>query len=203
MTGSTIKPARIRTAGILVIYSVVLVATLIIQLLPHEWQETLKYDRHTLATTIWWVWLTAHLLHLGWVHLLLNLAGLGVVFILFHDVWSYFRLTLTFILTAALVTLALWFFSPEIIWYVGLSGVLHGLLTAGALLSFKQTPGISVAVLAVVVFKSAYEQFTGYASGYLEASINGMVVIDAHLYGVVSGLIAAVLLLFLEVEKPG
>jgi rhomboid family GlyGly-CTERM serine protease len=132
------------------------------------------------------------------MHLLLNLAGLSFIFVLFNDVWSYLRLTLTSFVSAITIIGGLWIFSPQIDWYVGLSGVLHGLLVAGAVLGFKRNPGISTLILAGVLFKTGYEQFTEHSDSYLVQVIEGKVVTDAHLFGIIGGVLAVVILALKE-----
>ncbi|HEY4974530.1 MAG TPA: rhomboid family intramembrane serine protease, partial [Steroidobacteraceae bacterium] len=51
-------------------------------------RETLQYDRAALMRYQWWRLLSAHLVHLGWRHALLNCAGLTLLWMLFAREFS-------------------------------------------------------------------------------------------------------------------
>ena len=75
------------------------------------------------------------------------------------------------------------------LWYVGLSGVLHGFVAAGALalLLRRETLG---AVLGVgLAAKLIFEQIVGPVP-FTAASVGGPVVVAAHLYGAIGALLA-------------
>ncbi len=62
---------------------------------------------------------------------MLNIAGLLLVWYL---VGAAFSLTRWSIITASsilVMDMGFWFLMPQLDWYVGLSGLLHGLLAAG------------------------------------------------------------------------
>jgi len=151
--------------------------------------EWLKYDRLAIQSGEVWRLLSGHFAHLGWPHLLLNLAGLALVWALVGA-----RLSATFWLGVVLfsvtfISAAFWFLDENLIWYVGLSGLLHGLLVTGAVAGLRRSPGESIVIFVLVFGKVAYEQFAGPMPGS-EIASGGPVVIDAHLYGAISGLIA-------------
>ena len=79
------------------------------------------------------------------------------------------------------------------LWYVGLSGVLHGLLVAGAMQGFRTLPSESAIILALVTGKLAWEQLSGPLPGS-ESVSGGDVVVNAHLFGAIGGAIAGVML---------
>jgi membrane associated rhomboid family serine protease len=83
---------------------------------------------------------------------------------------------------------------------VGLSGVLHGLLLAGAVQGFKTLPSESAIIVAIVIGKLAWEQFAGPLPGS-ESVSGGNVVVNAHLFGGIGGLIAGGLLWRSSAEK--
>jgi rhomboid family GlyGly-CTERM serine protease len=100
------------------------------------------------------------------------------------------------------VDIGLWLFNPQIIWYVGMSGFLHGLLVAGVVKSFRTAPWESLIMGLVVLLKIVYEQLIGPMPGS-EQSAGGSVVVDAHLYGALAGAgIAAILWNRKTVEPP-
>lgn len=176
-------------------------AVLLFQVLDEFKIIQVRYDRTTINMGEWWRLLSGHLLHLGWVHLALNLAGLGLIIALFWRYWTTINFLLVFMLSLVAVDIGLWWLSPEVRWYVGLSGILHGLLIAGAVFSFHRERLFSIAVMAIVIGKLAWEQITHTSAG-TEKLIGGHVLFDAHLYGFTGGVIAALLLLLLNSRKP-
>ena len=132
-------------------------------------------------------------MHLGLSHLALNIAGLLLVWILAGDTASPLGWVAITAWTVAVISAGFWFLDENLIWYVGLSGVLHGLLVAGALGSLRRRQGEALALLGLVFAKLAYEQLVGPLPGS-EASSGGPVVVNAHLYGGIAGLLAGALL---------
>jgi rhomboid family GlyGly-CTERM serine protease len=80
--------------------------------------------------------------------------------------------------------------APDVRWYVGLSGTLHGMLACGAIRAARRTrQPIWWVVLALLAAKVAWEQLRG-AHGSLEEIIGARVIVQAHLWGAVSGVAA-------------
>ena len=80
---------------------------------------------------------------------------------------------------------------------VGLSGVLHGFVAAGAL-SLLIKREVLGAVLGIgIAGKILFEQTFGPVP-FTAASVGGPVIIAAHLYGATSGLLAEALLHFVR-----
>ncbi len=103
--------------------------------------------------------------------------------------------------SVAAIDLGLWFGSPQLEWYVGLSGLLHGMLAAGIVAGFAER-NVEALILAVVVTgKLAWEQFAGPLPGS-EATSGGAVIVDAHLYGVIGGALAAAALIRVRGRAP-
>ena len=150
----------------------------------------LRYDRTGIGDGQFWRLGSAHLTHLGPSHLILNLAGLGLVWLL---VGQRLQLRDWIVVTAIVVfgiDLGFWFVDVHLNWYVGLSGVLHGLLLAGAIGSWRVARSESLMIIAVVVLKLLWEQLYGPLPGS-EASSGGNVIVNAHLYGAIAGALAA------------
>ncbi|WP_286222514.1 rhombosortase [Marinobacter apostichopi] len=147
-----------------------------------------QYQRDALIEGQYWRLLTGHWVHLGWQHLTINLGGLAVIWLLFGDALNGIK---AWVMTAgiALFTSAcLLFGQPEIQWYVGLSGLLHGLLAAGALLSLRAIPVASSLALVLLVGKLSVE-LAGGGSNQMEAIIGGPILIEAHLFGALGGVL--------------
>jgi rhomboid family GlyGly-CTERM serine protease len=153
-------------------------------------QLALRYDRAGLYAGQWWRLVTAHLIHLGFEHALLDVTGLALMWALFARDYSLGAWLWILGLSAAGIDAGLWVLSSTTQWYVGSSGVLHGVLAAGtyAHLRTRQPDGWVLAVF--LIGKLVYEQ----SAGALPLTAGGAVIVDAHLYGAVAGALAAVLL---------
>ena len=134
-----------------------------------------------------WRLATGQLVHLGWTHLLLNLAGLAVVWALFGRE-LYARQWGAAIVACGLgVGAGLLALSPELAWYVGFSGVLHGLLAAVMVARVARGRAPSDLLLAAALAaKLVLERFAGGDAG-TAGLIGGGVAVDAHLYGALAG----------------
>lgn len=156
-------------------------------------REALRYQRDAvLDRHQYWRLLTGHLVHGSGQHVWLNLAGLGLIATLFRDTYALRHWCWIGLSSAAFIDLGLLWLMPQLHWYVGLSGVLHGWLAAGTVAWWRREDGRLAAMLSVVVLgKLAWEQWQGALplSGDLD------VIVNAHLYGALGGLLAGLLLL--------
>lgn len=153
-------------------------------------RETFMYNRMSVGNGEYWRLLSAHFVHLGPTHLVLNLAGLLLVWLLVGRYYSTGRWLFVLVVSVAVTSAAFWFIDRNLLWYVGLSGVLHGLLLAGAIQGLRTLPSESAIIIAIVVAKLAWEQLAGPMPGS-EAVSGGDVVVNAHLFGAIGGAIAA------------
>lgn len=153
-------------------------------------REWLRYDRGAIIDGEYWRMLSGHFVHLGASHYLLNVAGLLLIWYLIGTAFSLTHWLLIAAGTIAGVDLGFWFFSPGLIWYVGLSGLLHGLLAAGILATLRSQTKEASVLAVLLVGKLVYEQFVGPLPGS-EGSTGGTVIVDAHLYGAISAAILA------------
>jgi rhomboid family GlyGly-CTERM serine protease len=152
---------------------------------------TLRYERWAIAHGEPWRLLTGNLVHANGRHLLLNLAGLGLVTLLFPGEYSCRQWLLIGVAGMVAVAAGLWWGSPEVEWYVGLSGVLHGLLAAGAIAWWgSRLRGLAVWLMGILIAKLLGEHWFG-AVGW---SGDLTVIVDAHLYGAVGGTLAGAIL---------
>lgn len=148
--------------------------------------QWLRYDRLAIAQGEYWRLLTAHLTHLGWSHLLLNLAGLLLLWLLLGDGLNRAGWILLLLISALSVSAGLWLFDLHLRWYVGLSGVLHGILLGGALSLAFNGSREGIYLLLISVGKLLWEQLVGPMPGS-EATAGGKVIVNAHLYGAIAG----------------
>lgn len=170
---------------------VVASAAITIALAGPDTQASLRYERYAILDREWWRLLTGNLVHLGTAHLALNLAGLGLISFLFRprfDAWRWFAVLLACALSTSLGLLIF----TQIEWYVGLSGVLHGAYAAGALAEVRGGRRFGYALLLLLGIKLLAELLLG-ASASTAVLIGGEVVVDAHLFGALGGLLSLVL----------
>src|SRR6266513_5738499 len=93
----------------------------------------LRYDRAALAAGQWWRLLTAHVVHLDIRNALLNSLGLAVLWALFARAYSPRQWVAVGLGAMAAIDAGLWLCDSTLLWYVGSSGALHGVMAAGAL----------------------------------------------------------------------
>ena len=153
-------------------------------------RQLLRYERAGLARGQWWRTVTAHLVHLDLRHALLNCGGLVLVWALFARDYSPRRWLLIVLAGAAAIDAGLWFGDSTVQWYVGSSGVLHGVMAAGALAHLRRGELEGWVLAGLLTAKLLYEHLVGA----LPLSGSDPVVVDAHLYGVLGGAAAAAFL---------
>lgn len=156
----------------------------------------LQFEREAINNGAVWRLLTGNFVHLGWSHALLNLAGLALVWLLFNPHFSQTAWFIIFVCSLLGTTLGLFLFNPELSWYVGLSGCLHGLFIAGCIAEIKIKNRFGYVLLTIFILKILWEQFQGPLPGTSDAA-GGNVIVDAHLYGALAGFCA----LFFNPEK--
>ena len=164
-------------------------------------REWLRFDRAGIAAGEAWRLLTGHLVHLGVTHALLNLVGLALVWFLAGRAYSARQWLWIITGSVAAIDVGLWFGNPSLEWYVGLSGLLHGMLAAGIVAGLAARSGEAVVLAVVVAGKLAWEQFAGPLPGS-EATSGGAVIVDAHLYGVIGGTLVAATMIRVRGRAP-
>jgi rhomboid family GlyGly-CTERM serine protease len=162
-----------------------------LQALPADWRGLLAYNRVLVSGGEIWRLLTSNFVHIGWGHLLLNGAGLLVLAWLFAGDRRTANWGVDLLICSVATGAGLFLFNPEIPWCVGLSGALHGLFAVGAINWIREGMSQGKWLLAGLATKLAWEQFAGEMplTGEL---VGAPVVTDAHLWGSIGGLMAAV-----------
>ena len=150
----------------------------------------LRFDRAGLASAELWRLVSAHLVHLGWGHTLLNIGGLAALtYVLPIERLSVSWWLGVLLMSAAAIDIGLYVWHPQLAWYVGLSGVLHGLWAAGAVVLIVTGERLIGAILILVLLaKVIREQISG-ASELTAALSGGEVVAAAHAYGMLGGFV--------------
>jgi rhomboid family GlyGly-CTERM serine protease len=149
-------------------------------------RRALRYDRDALAAGEWWRLATAHLVHLSLEHAAVDVLALVLLWMLFGRDYSPRAWLVVLAGAAAAIDLGLWFADSTVIWYVGSSGVLHGVFAAGAAAHLRRGERDGWLLGALLVAKLTYEQSVGALP-----LVAGPVLVDAHLYGALGGALAA------------
>ena len=171
----------------------ILAAILAVLGLGHEFvNPALNYQRGAVLDGQIWRLVTAHLVHLNAWHMAMNLTGLLLCWFFFTDLFTRRLLWLWLGVSAPVVGLAFLGLDPELTRYVGLSGLLHGLLVLLLILGLRGNPVLHSLVLVVVAGRLFWEQRPDYDTEYLRSFIDGSVYVNAHLYGALAGLGLAV-----------
>ena len=155
-----------------------------------QWvNEYLSYDRHALLSGELWRVLTAHLVHSNVYHTFMNLGILAVSVFLFGKCTHVSGWLVVFVSLCLLDSLGLFVFSSHVVNYVGMSGVLYGILSFGLLKDIKKGKWINGITLLLLAGKIIWEQLPGYDVNYLRSKIDAAVIVDAHLYGYIGGIV--------------
>src|SRR6266513_2262852 len=138
----------------------------------------------------WWRLLTAHVVHLDIRHALLNSLGLAVLWALFARDYSPRQWVAVGLGAMAAIDAGLWLCDSTLLWYVGSSGALHGVMAAGALAHVRRGQRDGWVLAGLLAVKLAYEHWLGA----LPFSGLDTVVVSAHLYGAIGGAAVAAFL---------
>jgi rhomboid family GlyGly-CTERM serine protease len=147
-------------------------------------REALRYDRAALAAGQWWRLLTAHFVHLDFNHAALNSLGLVLMWALFARDYRPRHWLAILIGAIAAIDAGLWLRDSTVAWYVGSSGVLHGIMAAGTLAHLRRRDLDGWILAVFIVVKLVYEQSAG-ALPFTDS--HSGVVVDAHLFGTLGG----------------
>lgn len=171
------------------------IAMICIAILFLQGSDALRYERSVILQGQIWRVFTGNFVHANWRHLVSDMAGLA----LWTALAAYLetrRSYLILLLGSGLgVGLGLLLLDPRVGWYVGFSGILHGLFAASAirLLSHREWLG-GLSLLAALALKLLWEQRYGDLG---TAKLLGVpVLVDAHLYGAICGVVIVLALLF-------
>lgn len=180
---------RLATCNVDGAYGLALLATLLLVLLllggGAAALAALRFERQAIAAGAAWRLLTGHFVHLGWQHGLADGAGLVLLWALFARAlaprdWAW-------VLAGSLVAIdaGLWWLTPGLQWYAGLSGLLHGGWAAGSAAGTARRDPASVLLLLALVFKLAWEDLHGTSLVLGDLPV----VTQAHLYGAAGALL--------------
>ncbi|MCJ8270953.1 MAG: rhombosortase [Psychrosphaera sp.] len=151
--------------------------------------ELLRYHFDQIKLGEYWRLITGNFLHTNFIHLLLNCAGVLFIWVLHaehYTVKSYFLVLIACCLGNAV---GLYFFS-DMQSYVGLSGALHGVIAWGAIKDIKTGERSGEWLLIGLIVKVTFENLVGPSDSVKEL-IGADVAVEAHLFGLVTGLVIA------------
>ena len=167
-----------------------------VQLLGAAARETLPYDRAAvLAGGEYARLVTAHFFHYDLAHLAWNLVGLALVAALFAREFDLRGWIVILVASTVAVDLGFLVFEPQLAWYVGFSGVLHGLMAAGLAAWLWRTPdAITGLVAGLFALKLGWEHMMGPLP-FTASTLAVPVIHEAHTYGAIGGAVAALWIL--------
>lgn len=154
----------------------------------------LRYERDLVLQGQWWRLFGGHLVHADAAHLAWNLLGLLLVGLLFKRECGWRGWLLVLGASTAAIDIGFLALEPQLEWYVGFSGVLHGCMAAGlATWLCSERDPLTWIVAAAFAAKLGWEHFAG-ALPFTAATLSLPVVHQAHTYGALGGLVAALCL---------
>lgn len=156
-------------------------------------RNLLEYDRAAIVEHAqYWRLLTGHLIHDSAAHIGLNIAALAVLLLIFPRLYSLLQWLLIALVSLAAIDAGLVWNEPQLEWYVGLSGCLHGILAAAAVAWWRyESKGLALLLTLVVCGKLGWEAWQGGLPFYGDMQV----VVEAHLYGAIGGSLTAIALL--------
>jgi rhomboid family GlyGly-CTERM serine protease len=165
------------------------------QWLAADGGQRLRYERQAVLDGEAWRLVTGHLVHADFVHLGWNLAGLLLVAWLFAREFDWRGWLAVLVASTVAVNLGFLVFEPQLEWYVGFSGVLHGLMAAGLCAwLWRARDALTALVAGLFALKLGWEHAMG-ALPFTSATLSLPVIHAAHTYGALGGAAAALWLL--------
>ncbi len=157
-------------------------AAILFALLQVTGFQIFRYQVNWIESLEPWRLISGHLVHVGWVHLLINTLGLFVLVALIQPGWSLWRWCVYCLVLGLGISAFFTVLQPQLDWYAGFSGVLFGLYLLGAFTLCKRDQWISTVIIALISLKLITEQM-GFDQLNSAGLIGAPVIVDAHLYG--------------------
>lgn len=184
MTISRLVKFRYRYHSSHILWLIIFLLSFFLQ--AFDFVESWRFNRGLVEQGDIWLLFSGHIVHLNWSHWLLNMAGLAIVAFFFSSHASFKQWFTVVLVSAGVISAGIWWGMPEIHYYVGLSGLLHGLFLYGALREIHFYPASGYVLTAVLVGKLGWEFFNGALPGS-EDMTGGRVLTEAHLLGAIGG----------------
>ncbi len=184
MTTSTLLKFHYKYHPSHVLWLSLFIVSLILQI---NWVDNWRFDRTLIEQGQVWLLFSGHIVHLSWSHWALNMASLAIVATFFSKHASVKQWLLVILFSACMISAGLWWWLTDIRYYVGLSGVLHGLFLYGALREIRFYPISGYVLTTVLIAKLSWEFQYGALPGSEELA-GGRVLTEAHLLGAIGGI---------------
>ncbi|MCI2284129.1 rhombosortase [Colwellia sp. MSW7] len=184
-------------------HSAIVLVIALLSILAFVWEyfignsiaQAFFYQRNLIIQGELWRLLTGHLLHTNGYHLLLNLTALIMLWALHGRFYTIKNYSALFLFCCLSTSVGVFYSSPSLIQYVGLSGVLHGIFVYGAIMDIMSKDKTGYLLFLGVWLKIAHEQIYG-AGKDVSNLIEANVAVDAHLWGAIGGLFFTMVYLF-------
>ncbi len=175
------------------LYIILLISILILSFIEPLSSHWLMYDRELIASGEFWRLFSAHFVHLSLAHMLGNSMGLVLLAYIAGKFLNNLLGVILLIWCVSAVGIGLYFYADYLQRYVGLSGVLHGLLIVAPFISGYYSRRIAFSFLTIIIAKVVWEQSPLYDDMALVGAIGGRVEANAHLLGVIAGIVFLVI----------
>jgi rhomboid family GlyGly-CTERM serine protease len=181
--------AQFRFNLIVLTVSIITILVLALSLLDKTYFDLLTTSPRIMSHHEYWRWLTCNFVHFGWAHSIIDILGFLLVSLaLFYQVSVKKFLGLLLFCSLA-VGIFISILSPEVLYYAGLSGAIHGLFIAGCFYARDFPVWKRAIVFIITTGKIIQEQLPGYDTNPLHNLMPVAVAIDAHLIGAIAGLV--------------
>lgn len=164
---------------------------ILLALLSDEIRDQFFYNFHLINKGEYWRLISGNFIHFNNAHLLMNMTGLVLAFLLVGKQFTGVHWGLLILFCALISSLSIYTFNSELMIYGGFSSVLHGIFLAGSIKGLKFFE--NKVLLVLLSSKLIYEQFIGPLPGS-EDFIKTAVPVYSHLYGALSSLLYMLLI---------
>ena len=171
-------------------FSVILIVALIALAQLPAIEPALFWQRDAIAHGEVWRLITGNFTHTNWPHMIMNTVALAIITFIFRAHLTALRLTTVLLSLSLFVGICL--LGSPMHNYAGLSGVLHGLFAWGACRDIAAKDKLGYVMLAGIILKVLHEQIFG-ASALSANLIQARVATEAHLAGLIGGVLLAIL----------
>jgi rhomboid family GlyGly-CTERM serine protease len=158
------------------------------------------YNRELILNGEYWRLISGNFNHTNIYHLLLNLSALAVMAGLHYRYYSDGAYVSLILCLSIGVGIGILWLSPSTHLYVGLSGVLHGIIIVGAILDITKRYYSGYLLIIGTIIKVIHEQLFDSPIA-MSQLIDAKVLTEAHLYGLVSGFVIAPAFVYLNKKK--
>lgn len=162
-----------------------IILILIIFIYATQKDDNLDYDPKLIKRGQLWRLITSHLTHSSLLHLFFNINGLILLWVLYGKYYTFSIYMALFMISALVCNIGL-FLTTDIQNCSGLSAILMGIFIFGIIKDVENNKIFGYLALLFILIKIIYEQLSNKSIN----SVVGKVAIDAHLYGMLGGILS-------------